>query len=177
MNSPQTRSSKVLHQSFFARPTLLVCHELLGKYLVTPNAAHIITEVEAYDGPLDKASHASKGRTPRNEVMFGPAGRWYVYLVYGMHSMLNIVTVKENYPAAILIRGTREVKGPGRLTRELGIDRHFNTLPAEPSSNLWIEDRDLVVPKRQIERLPRVGVDYAGEWAKKPWRFVWRSHL
>jgi len=169
----QETSANVLGQSFFARPTLTVCRELLGKYLVTPHAAHIITEVEAYDGPLDKASHASRGRTPRCEIMFGPAGHWYVYLVYGIHSMLNVVTCNEGYPAAVLIRGTREIEGPGRLTRELGINRRFNTLPVEPTSKLWIEDRGLVVPSNAIQKLPRVGVDYAGEWAKKPWRFVW----
>lgn len=164
-----------LDPSFFDRPTLTVCRELLGKHLVTPNATHIITEVEAYDGLRDKASHASSGRTLRNAPMFGPPGHWYVYLVYGIHSLLNIVTREEGYPAAILIRAVQEIEGPGRLTHALGIDRRLNTLPAHPKSKLWIEDRGLLVPPHEILRTPRVGVDYAGEWAKKPWRFVWKT--
>ena len=167
--------SRILKPDFFARPTLTVCQELLGKYLVTPKTAHVITEVEAYDGPRDKASHASRGRTARNEAMFGPPGHWYVYLVYGMHLMLNIVTREEGYPAAILIRATSEIEGPGRLTRTLGINRSLNGLKAEPDSELWIEDRRLTTPSNEIIRTPRVGVDYAGEWAKKPWRFVWNE--
>ena len=102
---------KVLTQSFFNRPTLLVTKELLGKFLVrkvgVKEISGMITEVEAYIGPEDQASHASRGRTPRTEVMYGKPGYWYVYLIYGMHYCLNIVTEKKEYPAAILIRGIK----------------------------------------------------------------------
>jgi DNA-3-methyladenine glycosylase len=100
---------KVLNKTFFERPTLEVAESLLGKFLIKRyrgvEKAYMITEVEAYDGFEDKASHAHKGKTERSEVMFGEAGYWYVYLVYGMHNMLNIVTGKYDYPAAVLIRG------------------------------------------------------------------------
>ncbi|MBI2626024.1 MAG: DNA-3-methyladenine glycosylase, partial [Candidatus Nealsonbacteria bacterium] len=98
-----------LQRSFFLRPTLLVSKELLGKYLVRKIGRKIlvgkITETEAYDGFKDKASHASRGNTERNKVMFDEGGRWYVYFTYGMHWMLNIVTGPQKYPAAVLIRG------------------------------------------------------------------------
>jgi DNA-3-methyladenine glycosylase len=105
--------NRVLPQQFFNRPTLLVAQELLGKFLVCKKGSNIvsamITEVEAYVGVEDKASHASRARTKRNEVMFGHAGYWYVYLIYGMHYCLNIVTEQKDYPAAILIRGVENV--------------------------------------------------------------------
>ncbi len=131
----------------------------------------MITEVEAYDGPRDMASHAHRGKTARNFPMFRDAGHWYVYFTYGMHWMLNIVTGPENYPAAILIRGVSGCSGPARLTKELGIDKVFNSLPANKKTGLWIEDRGVVIPKSEIKSSPRIGVDYAGSWAKKPYRF------
>jgi DNA-3-methyladenine glycosylase len=133
-----------------------------------------ITETEAYDGPEDRASHASKGRTARTAVMFGDAGRWYVYLVYGMHEMLNVVTGPADYPAAILIRGVEGFSGPGRLTRALGIDRaRFNTRLANPDTGLWLEDDGCHVPDARVLATPRIGIDYAGPaWTAKPWRFV-----
>ena len=119
---------KSLFQDFFDRPTLEVAPDLLGKFLCREVDGSIlrlrITEVEAYDGPEDKACHAHRGKTPRNEIMFGPAGRWYVYLCYGMHWMLNAVTGPVDFPAAVLFRGCLEVTGPGRLTKALGIDRN-----------------------------------------------------
>src|SRR6185436_20546414 len=118
---------KVLARKFFERNALTVARELLGKYLVRKvgqkTVAYKITEVEAYIGPHDLASHASKGRTKRTEVMFGHPGHWYVYLIYGMYEMLNIVTDKFNYPSAVLIRGVEGVSGPGRLTKTLKITR------------------------------------------------------
>lgn len=173
----------VLRKEFFDRPVLEVAPELLGKYLVVGSrrggvaAAHMITEVEAYDGAEDLACHASKGKTPRTEVMFGPAGHWYVYLIYGMYDMLNIVTGPEEHAAAVLIRGVEAYDGPGKLTRGLGITREHNAALAAPieagGSGLWIEDRGQVVDSESIERTPRIGVDYAGpEWSQKPWRFV-----
>ena len=131
----------------------------------------MITEVEAYVGPEDKASHASKGRTPRTEVMFGKPGYWYVYLIYGMHYCLNIVTEEKDYPAAILIRGVEDISGPGRVTKYVGIDKGFNAMSASKKTGLWIEDRGAVIKPSQIKRGKRIGVDYAGEWKDKLWRF------
>ncbi|HCR37061.1 MAG TPA: 3-methyladenine DNA glycosylase [Opitutae bacterium] len=168
----------VLEADFFNRPTLKVARELLGKHLVCKDikgevrVARIV-ELESYDGFEDQASHAHRGQTPRNAVMFGPAGVWYVYLCYGVHWMLNIVTGPKDYPAAILIRGLEGVVGPGRLTRAYGIDKRFDCKPALPQSSLWLEDRGEPVPESGFERTPRIGVDYAGPvWARKPYRFV-----
>src|SRR3989344_7369693 len=119
-----------LRKSFFIRPALSVAKDLLGKYLVrrlaTKEIPLMVTEVEAYVGFNDRASHANKGKTERNKVMFSEGGRWYVYFTYGMHWMLNIVTGPKNYPAAVLIRGTDKIRGPGRLTKYLKIDKSFN---------------------------------------------------
>ncbi len=133
----------------------------------------MVIEVEAYVGPNDRASHASKGRTPRTEVMFGPAGYWYVYLVYGMYHCLNIVTEAEKYPAAVLIRAVAldGADGPGKVCLHFDIDRRFNTKPAAKRSGLWIEDRGIKINPRAMRRGKRIGVHYAGEWREKPWRF------
>lgn len=166
-------SGRILQKSFFEQPTLVVAENLLGKFLAREGRACMITETEAYDGFEDKASHASRGETPRNMVMFGEAGIWYVYFVYGMHHMLNIVTGPKGYPAAVLIRGVKEVSGPGRVTKIFGVDRTTNEQKANRKSGLWIEDRGIVILKNHIEKTPRIGVAYAGEeWANKPWRFV-----
>jgi DNA-3-methyladenine glycosylase len=166
----------VLPASFFEAPALRVARGLLGKFLVTREGgrerAAFITEVEAYTGPHDKACHAWQGRTKRNEPMYGPPGHWYVYLCYGMHRMLNIVTGEEGYPAAVLIRGVESAMGPGRLSKQLGIDARYNSLPATRRSGLWIEDRGKVIPHDSIVRTQRIGVDYAGVWATKPYRFL-----
>jgi DNA-3-methyladenine glycosylase len=166
---------RVLKRDFFDRPTLLVAEELIGKFLVRERdgvgSAHRITEVEAYDGPKDKASHAFRGRTPRNAVMFGPAGVLYVYFTYGMHHMLNVTTGPEGYPAAVLIRGIEDVTGPGRLTRALGITRALARQPASKANGLWFEDRGGEAPS--IQRTARIGVAYAGPaWSKRRFRFV-----
>jgi DNA-3-methyladenine glycosylase len=160
------------------KKTVALARRLLGKVLVRARrgreTAVLVTEVEAYDGPRDRASHAhaDRGRTPRNAVMFGPGGQWYIYLCYGVHEMLNLVTGPRGYPAAILIRGVAGVSGPGRVTRALGIDRKLNAAPAARASGLWIEDRGVRVPRRLIHATPRIGVDYAGPvWAGKKWRF------
>jgi DNA-3-methyladenine glycosylase len=166
----------VLRKAFFKRDTLTVVHGLLGKYLVCGGTALMITEVEAYDGPDDLASHAARGRTPRNSVMFGDAGVWYIYLCYGAHWLANIVTGPPDYPAAILLRGVEGVSGPGRLTRHLGIDASFNHKRAEKRSGLWIEDRGVVISPRRILKAPRIGVAYAGPiWANKKYRFLLRD--
>lgn len=155
------------------RATLGHARNLLGKFLVRPDGvARMITEVEAYDGELDRASHARAGRTRRTEVMYGPGGVWYVYLCYGVHEMLNLVVGPRDHPAAVLIRGVEGCHGPGRLTRALGINRRHNGKPVQAASGLWLEDRGVKVPRRLVQATPRVGVDYAGPvWAKKPWRF------
>lgn len=182
------RSTQPLSRHFFDRPTLNVAHDLLGKRLVRQTADALIdttiVDVEAYIGPEDKACHASKGRTKRTEIMFGPAGYTYVYLIYGMYHCLNLVTEPVDFPAAILIRGLEypenfsgndpvpcRIDGPGRVCRFLQLDRSHNALDATVGETLWIEDQGMAIPKAQIQALPRIGVDYAGEWAKKLWRF------
>ncbi len=160
-----------------------IARDLLGCRLVVrlpggETRSALITETEAYHGPDDRACHASRGRTARTEVMFGPAGRWYVYLCYGMHEMLNLVTGPADWPAAVLIRGVEGVTGPGRVTRAFGIGRSLNGAEASPLSGLWIERDEASGPVLPHEVLagPRVGIDYAGaEWADKPWRFRWMS--
>ncbi|MDA2922123.1 DNA-3-methyladenine glycosylase [Patescibacteria group bacterium AH-259-L07] len=152
-----------------------VAKALLGKFLVRryygKEISLMITEVEAYDGFKDKASHASYGRTERNKIMFEGPGIWYVYFIYGTHWMLNIVTGKKNYPAAVLIRGSKQMHGPGRITKYLHIDKRFNGLPTNKDAGLWIEDRGIKIKRTQIQARPRIGVDYAGMWAYKPYRF------
>ncbi|HUO56134.1 MAG TPA: DNA-3-methyladenine glycosylase [Candidatus Paceibacterota bacterium] len=167
----------ILGRSFFERSAVEVAPELLGAYLVRrlPDGTitrHLIVEVEAYEGIEDRASHASRGRTPRTEVMFGPAGHWYVYFVYGMHEMLNIVTGPVNHPGAVLIRAVEGINGPGRVTKKLCVTRDLNKNKANRASGLWIEkDFGSSVPGT-ITQTSRIGVDYAREWAQKPWRFV-----
>lgn len=166
---------KVLDSRFFDGPTLTIAKDLLGKFLVHrfngKEIALMITEVEAYDGSKDKASHASCGKTERNKAMFGEAGNWYVYFTYGMHWMLNIVTGPKDYPAAILIRETDKISGPARITKYLKIDKKFNAKPASKKTGLWIEDRGIKTKSLMISTGKRIGVAYAGKWADKPYRF------
>jgi DNA-3-methyladenine glycosylase len=167
---------QLLPPAFFARRAGSVARELLGCWLVVRHEKgqyerHVIVETEAYLGPQDLACHGRTGPTARNRAMFGPAGHWYVYLCYGMHWMLNIVTGREGVPAAVLIRGAGTAIGPGRLTKAVGVDRRYDGKPAARATGLWLE-AGVVVPRRWIERTPRIGVDYAGEWAEKPLRYV-----
>lgn len=171
---------KVLSKCFFNRGALAAAKDLLGKYLIRDlngkEVALKITEVEAYDGFEDKASHAHKGKTGRNEIMFGEAGYWYIYLCYGAHNMLNVVVGKKHYPAAILIRGAGGFNGPGKLTRHLKISKKLNKTKAIQASGLWIEDKREKILKNKIIATPRIGVNYAGPiWSKKPYRFVLKS--
>lgn len=165
----------MLEKDFFNRPVVEVARDLLGMNLCVRQKKDqvikmTINETEAYDGEEDLACHASKGKTPRNQVMYGEPGVIYLYLCYGMHWLLNIVCEKKGYPAAVLLRGTLEVNGPGRLTKKLGIDGQLNRKRAVYSNGLWFEQGDLV--KKEIQTGPRIGVNYAGEyWAKKPYRF------
>jgi len=172
-------SGTILPASFYARPTLQVARSLLGHYLVretkTGLLAGRIFEVEAYLGPRDRASHASKGRTKRTDVMFGPPGLAYVYLIYGMYHCLNVVTERADYPAAVLIRAVEHASGladgPGRVCRAFDINLALNRHDLTSGRHLWIEDRGEPVPRSRIGAFPRIGVAYAGEWAAKPWRF------
>lgn len=169
----------ILLRRYFNRSTLSVARSLIGKYLVRENGAGRIAgkiiEVEAYIGTEDKACHASKGRTARTAVLFGPPGISYVYLIYGMYHMLNVVTERVEFPAAVLIRAIevdgRLIDGPGKICRELDIDRSLHRFDLTYGRSLWFEDRGTKVPRKQIGTFPRIGVDYAGAWAKKPWRF------
>lgn len=170
------RSSQTLPADFFDRPADCVARGLLGTHLVVRDAdgsvsRHVVFETEAYLGAHDLACHGSKGMTKRNAVMFGPAGCWYVYLCYGMHWMLNVVTGAEGVPAAVLIRGAGEFVGPGRVTRGLGIDKAFDGAAAARATGLWFDAGEPISP-RFVSRTPRIGVSYAGEWAEKPLRFV-----
>ncbi len=171
---------RALPRHFFDRSTLDVAEELLGKQLCRrlPSGKILrarITETEAYDGRDDRASHAHRGPTPRSVVMFGPPGKTYVYLCYGVHWLLNLTTREKGYPAAVLIRGVDDAPGPGRLTRRMKIDGTCNDRWLNRASGLWLEDdRAGAEPHARVQRLPRIGVDYAGpEWAAKPWRFVY----
>jgi len=167
---------KILKKDFFKRSAFEVAPELLGKFLVRKTLvgeiAEMITEVEVYEGLEDKASHASRGETPRNKVMFEEGGVWYVYLVYGLHFLLNIVTGEKNHPSAILIRKTESAKGPGVVAKKFLIDKTFYGAPAAKKSDLWVEDRGIKIPKNKIKKAPRIGVDYAGPvWSKKKYRY------
>jgi DNA-3-methyladenine glycosylase len=158
--------------------TVALARGLLGQVLVRRHAdgretRHVITETEAYCGESDLACHARSGRTARTAVLYEPGGVWYVYLCYGIHEMLNLVTGPAGAPAAVLIRGLADASGPGRLTKALEIGRALNGAAVSPASGLWIEDGGVRVPAKRIQATPRVGVDFAGpEWAAKPWRFV-----
>ena len=173
------KQRSVLPRSYFNRPTLTVARSLVGKYLIRcidgREIAGKIVEVEAYVGSKDRACHASKGRTQRTEVMFGPAGVAYVYLIYGMYHCLNVVTEREEFPSAVLIRAIEIdgelIDGPGRLCRALEIDRRFNLVDLTIGESLWFEDRGEVVGRGTVGAYPRIGVDYAGKWAEKLWRF------
>jgi DNA-3-methyladenine glycosylase len=178
-------SLRRLPASFYGRSALVVARDLLGRVLCRelPDGTVLrgrLVEVEAYEGRHDRASHAFRGRTDRNRWMFEDGGLAYIYLVYGMHHCLNVVTGGAGHPAAILLRATEpptagaSASGPGRLTRAFGIDR---TLDGSSflSGPLWLEAGTTVVD-RDVRRTRRIGVDYAGAWADKLYRFVIRGH-
>jgi DNA-3-methyladenine glycosylase len=164
-----------LSNSFFQRDVLEVAPDLLGKIIVRKfddqtTARFIITEVEAYRGADDLACHASKGKTPRTEVIFREGGLVYVYLIYGIYWMLNIVTSAMNEPNAVLIRGVENISGPGRVGKALQLDKSFYGENLQTSNRIWIEDS-----KQPIKYIttPRIGINYAGEpWISKPWRYL-----
>jgi DNA-3-methyladenine glycosylase len=161
-------------EEFFVRDVLEVAPALLGKLLVRNFGngeikKYRITEAEAYRGASDRACHASKGRTPRTEIMFGTGGRVYVYFIYGMYWMLNFVTGEEGDASAVLIRGIEGFSGPGKVGRELKLDQSFYGENLFFSERLWIEDSG---ESPEYETSPRIGIKYAGEpWVSQPWRF------
>ncbi len=165
-----------LDRNFYARPTLTVARDMLGKYLHFHGKIGRIVETEAYLGPEDLASHARFGPKGRSRIMFGPAGYSYVYLTYGMYHMLNIIAEGEGVPGGVLIRAIEPIEGiegatngPGRLTRSLGITLIDNGTDLTVSPTFYLEDRgDKIM---QIVEAKRVGIDYAGEYRDKPWRF------
>jgi DNA-3-methyladenine glycosylase len=190
-------------REFFARDTLAVARDLLGARLVRlhdgQRLSGIVVECEAYIGQDDTACHASRGRTRRNEVMFGPPGYAYIYFTYGMHWMLNVVTEAEDFPAAVLLRAIQPVEGietmralrkaqgnsradrgltggPARLTQALAIDKTLNGADLVAGERLWLE-RDAWVPDGSVGRGPRIGVQYAAEKDRlAPWRFWVRDN-
>ena len=184
MSEPRLSRAR-LRRPFFRRDTLETARDLLGRVLCRrlPTGVVLrgrIVEVEAYDGPTDRASHASRGKTPRTAPMFAAGGIAYVYLIYGIHHCLNVVSGGASYPAAVLIRATerpdadRNASGPGRLCRAYEIDRSLDAASL-CGRELWLE-RGEDIPDRLLKRTPRIGVDYAGPWAHRRFRFVIRGH-
>jgi DNA-3-methyladenine glycosylase len=185
-----------LPREFYTRKnTLLIARQLLGCHLVVPTAdgervSGRIVETEAYLGPEDKASHAyGNRRTLRTETMFGEGGAAYVYFIYGMYYQFNVVTGKRDVPHAVLLRALEPLEGlgrmrerrpaktdreltsgPGKLCQALGLDRSFNGADLL-RERVWIEAAEKRIAPRRIASGPRIGVDYAAEYAEKPWRF------
>jgi DNA-3-methyladenine glycosylase len=182
-----------LPKSFYQRQDVVkIAHELIGKVLVTnvneTLTSGVIVETEAYSD-RERGCHAYKGMTARNKVMFDVGGRAYIYLCYGIHQMMNVVTNEKGKADAVLIRAlkplagiedmlqrakTNSIKGlttgPGKLTKALGISRKLNGQSLK-GSEIWIQDQGINFTKHQIVSSPRIGIDYAGEDALLPWRF------
>ena len=185
--APESRCTgrvSLLPRQFYAGRALVVARELLGLHLVHDDDGTCrvgrIVEVEAYQGPQDLAAHSARGRTARNDVMFGPPGHAYVYFIYGFWYCVNVVVREEGVPHAVLIRALEPVEGltdktwgPGLLCRAMNIDRKLNGADLL-GTKLWLERPSTRKPVR-IARATRIGVDYAGDWAKKPWRFYDRD--
>jgi DNA-3-methyladenine glycosylase len=185
---------KILERDFYARNTLQVARELIGKKLVRringDELSGFIVETEAYCGTEDSACHAYRGRTPRNTVMFGLSGHAYIYFTYGMHYLLNLVTEEEGNPCAVLIRavlplaGIKEMElrrknkgagltnGPAKLCQTFAIDKSLNGWDLTCGKELWTENSKNV-PAKLIIATPRIGIDYARkEHCEALWRFV-----
>lgn len=163
-----------LGYDFFHRPCLQVSRDLVGKLLVRKTAEGEIrlriTETEAYCGEADTACHAHKGRTKRTEVLYADAGTIYVYLCYGIHDLMNIITGDIDDPQGVLIRACEGAPGPGRLTKRLGITREHNRQSIVDSGGLWIEDDGR---RFAVQTGKRVGIGYAAPAdQEKPWRFI-----
>ena len=193
--TPQGNFFSRLPRDFYTRPNVLtVAKDLLGRILVVPaqggkRVSGKIVEVEAYRGPQDRAAHSYGGRrTKRTETMYGTGGTAYVFFVYGMYYQFNVVTGAAETPHAVLIRAVEPVEGielmrkrrhgqpdhnltngPGKLCIALGIDRQLDAADLL-GDKVWLED-EKKVPRSQIAAGPRIGIDYAGDWKNKPWRF------
>jgi len=166
-----------VEREFYLADAVTVARQLPGMELVMAAGEkyrrHLITETEAYLGDSDRACHASRGRTRRTEPMYLEGGHLYIYFVYGMHWMLNVVTGPAEHPQAVLIRGVSQYPGPGRVTKGLGIDGSFNREDLASSGRIWIENTGF---RPELVAGPRVGIEYAGEpWISKPWRFMIRN--
>jgi DNA-3-methyladenine glycosylase len=168
-------------RDFYARGTLTVARELIGMHLVRAEGGTIrsgrIVETEAYQGPRDLAAHSSRGRTARTEIMFGPPGHAYVYFIYGFWYCLNIVTAAQGVPHAVLLRALEPVAGiadktwgPGLLCRAMHIDKKLNGADLCGDA-LWLESPTASSRRPRIARSARIGVEYAGDWAARPWRY------
>ena len=181
-----------LPREFYNRSTLKVARELLGARLVQilngQKLVGIITETEAYISEKDLACHAKAGRTPRTQIMYGPPGHAYVYFTYGNHWMLNVVTERENFPAAVLIRAIqplegieimserrsgRDTFGPGKLTQAMGITKSENGVDLTATASSLRIEAGITVPNSLVTKGPRVGLNSTPEpWLSKPWRFL-----
>ena len=166
--------SKRLRRSYFKRPATELAPDLIGKLLCRRTSEGIlkyrIMETECYYSEEDTACHASKGKTERTKVLYEKGGTAYVYLCYGMHSLFNVVTGKEGFPEAVLIRGVEGYNGPGKLTKAMQIDKSLNGEDLTVSKQLWIED-DGMRPAYQSAK--RVGIDYATEeYRNILWRYL-----
>jgi DNA-3-methyladenine glycosylase len=164
-----------IDRDFYCRDVLEVAPALLGQRLIRVwpdgnRSGYTITETEAYRGGEDRACHASRGHTPRTAVMFGNGGHLYMYLIYGMYWMMNVVTAGEGTAQAVLIRGLKEASGPGRLTRLLELDRSYYGEDLVTSQRIWVEGNGKLL---DYTSCPRIGIDYAGQpWKDMPWRFL-----
>jgi len=176
-----------LKRSFFIRDTLTVAKELLGKYLVRRIKVGKIVETEAYIGPGDRASHAYGGRlTKRNKTEYLIGGHIYIYLCYGMYWQLNITTERAGKHECVLIRALEPLdekskskkvaSGPGKLCKWMKLDKSFDGEDLTKSKRIWLEDRGFKLKSSQIQAAKRIGIDYAGSWAKKPWRFYLKGN-
>jgi len=165
---------KRLEKDFYTIPATLLAPKLLGKLLCRKINNKVIklriTETEAYYGEDDTACHAHKGKTNRTKVMYEDGGVAYIYLCYGVHHLLNIVSGKKDFPEAVLIRGIEGFNGPGKLTKKLEITKKFNYENLTISKSIWLEDDNFVAKYITTER---IGIDYATEeYRKVKWRFV-----
>ena len=166
-----------LNRDFFTRDVLEIAPSLPGKLLCVSGSngithRHMITEVEAYRGEEDEACHVSRGRTSRNQIMYNRGGFIYMYFIYGMHWMLNIVTAEEGIPQAVLIRCIRGFNGPGKLTRHLKLDGSYYGEDIAESERIWVEDHGINV---DIGQGKRIGINYAGSyWRDIDWRYYVR---
>jgi len=174
-----------LDRKFFEKSTVVIAKELLGKVIARKlrnrEIRARIIETEAYIGEEDQACHARFGKTARNAIMYGKAGQAYIYLCYGIHELLNIVTEEKDKPAAVLIRKVEPLSGraqklksfgPGNLTRYLKITRELNGEDLTKSRKLWIESDKFKIKRSQVVSTERIGVSYAGKWAQRKWRFI-----